>query len=143
MSTANDKDDIRELLARYCFLLDDYQLTEFAALFTEDGTWSSRNGEATGPTAIRRLLTALVPIPGPGTRRRHLTNNILISLDGDAATVRSYFMVIRDSQSGPTIAVAGRYADEVVRHEGHWLFKSRRLFHDIAGESGLLTAEGS
>jgi 3-phenylpropionate/cinnamic acid dioxygenase small subunit len=139
MSTADDKDDIRDLLARYCFLLDDYELTEFAALFTADGRWSSRNGEASGPADIERLLRSLVPVPGPGTRRRHLTTNILITMSGDTATVRAYFMVVRDSSEGPAIAVAGRYEDEVVRYEGRWLFKSRRLTHDIAGESGLLS----
>ncbi|GAB2900807.1 nuclear transport factor 2 family protein [Paraburkholderia jirisanensis] len=139
MSTADDKDAIRELLARYCFLLDDYQLPEFAALFTADGRWISRNGAATGPQEIERLLRGLVPVPGPGTRRRHLTTNVLIELQGDIATVRSYFMVVRDTPDGPAIAVAGRYEDEVVRHDEGWLFRSRRLSHDIAGESGLLS----
>jgi 3-phenylpropionate/cinnamic acid dioxygenase small subunit len=143
VSTSDDKDDIRELLAQYCFLLDDYQLTEFAALFAEDGTWSSRNGEATGRAAIEQLLRELVPVPGPGTRRRHLTTNILITLHGDKAMVRSYFMVVRDSRGGPAIAVAGRYEDEVICHDGRWLFKSRRLSHDIAGESGLLSTKSS
>lgn len=142
MSAADDKDDISELLARYCFLLDDYRLTEFAALFASNGTWVSRNGTATGPQAIEQLLRGLVPVPGPGTRRRHLTTNILIDLRGDAAAVRSYFLVVRDSAQGPAIAVAGRYEDEVVRVEGRWFFQSRRLSHDIAGESGLLSTNG-
>lgn len=143
MSAADDKDDIRELLARYCFLLDDYQLAKFAELFTEEGRWSSRNGEATGPAAIEQLLRTLVPVPGPGTRRRHLTTNIVIAINGDKAVVRSYFMVVRDSETGPAIAVAGRYEDEVVRHAGQWLFKTRKLTHDIAGESGLLCDNGN
>jgi hypothetical protein len=138
MSAADDKDAIRELLAQYCFLLDDYQLHDFAALFAPQGLWASRNGEAKGPEAIERLLLTLVPVPGPGTRRRHQTTNIMIALRGDAATVRSYFMVVRESKEGLAIAVVGRYEDEVVRIDGHWRFQSRRLFHDIAGESGLL-----
>jgi 3-phenylpropionate/cinnamic acid dioxygenase small subunit len=138
MSAAEDKDEIRELLAQYCFLLDDYQLHDFAALFAPQGTWTSRNGEASGPQAIEQLLLSLVPVPGPGTRRRHQTTNIMIALHGDTATVRSYFMVVRESKEGPAIAVVGRYEDVVVRIGGHWRFQSRRLFHDIAGESGLL-----
>jgi hypothetical protein len=35
------------------------------------------------------------------------------------------------------IAVAGTYDDVVVKSEGAWKFKRRRLAHDIAGESGL------
>jgi uncharacterized protein (TIGR02246 family) len=139
MSAADDKDEIRELLAQYCFLLDDYRLREFAALFAADGTWVSRNGEAKGPEAIERLLVSIVPEPGPGTRRRHQTTNIMIKLRGDTATVRSYFMVVRESADGPAIAVVGRYEDELVRIDGRWLFQYRRLFHEITGESGLLS----
>jgi hypothetical protein len=134
-----DKDAIRELLARYCFLLDGFRLAEFAALFVADGEWISRNGKATGPEGIERLLRGLVPEPAPGARRKHFTANIIIDLAGDRATVVSNFLVVRDSPSGPAIAVAGTYDDIVVRTSEGWKFKSRKLSHDIAGESGLNT----
>jgi 3-phenylpropionate/cinnamic acid dioxygenase small subunit len=137
MSPLEDKDAIRELLARYCFLLDGYRLSEFAALFAADGEWISRNGKATGPEAIERLLRDLVPEPMPGKRRKHFTANIVIELSTDRASVVSNFLVVRDSPSGPAIAVAGTYDDMVVRTPEGWKFKSRRLSHDIAGESGL------
>ena len=132
-----DKDAIRELLARYCFLLDGYRLAEFAALFTADGEWISRNGKAVGPEAIEKLLRDLVPEPALGSRRKHFTANIIIDLSGDSATVISNFLVVRDSEAGPVIAVAGTYDDIVVRTATGWKFRSRRLSHDIAGESGL------
>jgi 3-phenylpropionate/cinnamic acid dioxygenase small subunit len=137
MSALEDKDAIRELLARYCFLLDGFRLTEFAALFTADGEWISRNGNATGRDAIERLLRGLVPEPAPGRRRKHLTTNIVIELAGDRASVTSNFLVVRHSEAGPAIAVAGTYDDTVVKTGGEWKFKSRKLSHDIAGESGL------
>src|ERR1700722_1256538 len=65
-TTLWDKDAIRELLARYCFLLDGYRLREFAALFAADGEWISRNGKATGPEAIEHLLRGMVPRPRAG-----------------------------------------------------------------------------
>src|SRR6201996_6584062 len=139
MNKFEDKDAIRELLARYCFLLDGYRLSEFAALFTADGEWISRNGTAKGPEAIERLLRGLVPEPAPGKRRKHFTANIIVELSGDSATVVSNFLVVRDSEAGPTIAVAGTYDDIVVRTAEGWKFKSRRLSHDIAGESGVNT----
>lgn len=137
MSALEDKDAIRELLARYCFLLDGYRLPEFAALFAADGEWISRNGNATGPEAIEALLRGLVPEPAPGRRRKHFTANIAIKLSGDTATVLSNFLVVRDSDVGPVISVAGTYEDTVVRTPDGWKFKSRKLSHDIAGESGL------
>ena len=137
MNNVEEKDAIRELLGRYCFLLDGYLLSEFAALFTADGEWISRNGTAKGPAEIENLLRGLVPEPAPGKRPKHLTTNILIELIGDSATVVSNFLVVRDSEAGPVIAVAGTYDDTVVRTAKGWKFKSRRLSHDIAGESGL------
>ena len=137
MSNLEDKDAIRELLARYCFLLDGYKLGEFAGLFTADGEWISRNGTAKGPAAIEQLLRGMVPEPAPGKRRKHFTTNIIIDLTGDAATVISNFLAVRDSDAGPAIAVAGTYDDTVVRTAEGWKFRSRRLSHDIAGESGL------
>jgi hypothetical protein len=137
-----DKDAIRELLARYCFLLDGFRLGEFAALFTADGEWISRNGQARGPEGIERLLRGLVPEPAPGRRRKHFTANIIVELAGDSAKVVSNFLVVRDSETGPAIAVAGTYDDIVVRTAEGWKFKSRRLSHDIAGESGLNAKQG-
>jgi hypothetical protein len=54
MPTAvDDKDAIRELLAEYCFRLDDGRFAEMAALFTEDGTWDTAFGKAMGPARRR------------------------------------------------------------------------------------------
>jgi len=137
MGAADDKDAIRELLAEYCFLLDSYQLKQLGQLFTETGLWTSRNGDATGPAGIEAFMRDLVPAPGPGTRRKHITANIVVRLGGDRAEVKSNFLVVRDSAAGPVIAVAGTYDDIVVRRGNRWLFDLRKLSHDIAGESGL------
>jgi hypothetical protein len=137
MNALEDKDAIRELLAGYCFLLDSYQLKELGQLFLEGGEWVSRNGSATSPDGIEKFMRQLVPEPGPGTRRKHFTANIIIRLNGDHAEVTSNFLVVRDTSTGPAIAVAGTYHDVVVKDGANWRFKSRQLTHDIAGESGL------
>jgi hypothetical protein len=41
MLTLEEKDAIREVLAEYCFRLDDGRFADMAALFTEDGTWDT------------------------------------------------------------------------------------------------------
>lgn len=137
MSALEDKDAIRELLAEYCFLLDSQRLEEFGRLFTEDGAWASRNGRATGPAGIETLLRKIVSESAPESGRKHFTANIVIRVNGDSAEVISNFLVVRDSATGPVIAVAGTYRDVVVRQGAKWMFRSRELSHDIAGESGL------
>jgi len=54
-SALEEKDAIREVLAEYCFRLDDGRFAEMAALFTENGTWDTAFGRATGRTAIAEL----------------------------------------------------------------------------------------
>lgn len=139
ITTLLAKDAIRELLAEYCFRLDAYALTDLAALFTPDGMWISRSGEASGRD-LAAFMAGLVPPPGTGTRRKHLTTNIVIALAGSQATIVSNFIVVRETAAGPSIAVAGTYHDVLVRVHDQWLFQRRELLHDIAGESGLQSA---
>jgi hypothetical protein len=136
MSALEDKDAIRELLAEYCFLLDSQRLREFGELFTEAGLWVSRNGSAAGPAAIEALLRKIGSESAPELGRKHFTTNIVIRLNGDSAEVISNFLVVRDSATGPVIAVAGTYRDVVARQGAKWLFRSRELSHDIAAGSG-------
>ena len=51
-SAIEEKDAIREVMAEYCFSLDGARYDDMAALFTEDGTWDTAFGKATGRAAI-------------------------------------------------------------------------------------------
>jgi len=129
MPTAvEDKEAIREVLAEYCFRLDDGRFAEMAALFTEDGTWDTAFGKATGRTAIAELASSLrmrAELPRP--RAVHLVTNIAIALDGESAGVRSNWMVMQNNPLGPRIGSGGAYLDEMVRAEGRWLFRYRKI----------------
>src|SRR5215471_18037027 len=83
MPTAvEDKDAIREVLAEYCFRLDDGRFAEMAALFTADGTWDTAFGKATGRAAIAELAGGLRQRgEQPRPRAVHLVTNIAITLD--------------------------------------------------------------
>ena len=130
-NTWQDKDAIRELLAVYCFHLDAGLHAEMAALFTDDGVWDTAFGTGTGRDGIIAQLETIAALaPGPRPRRVHLTTNNVIALDGDAATVRSNWTVIENSESGPRISSGGEYRDRVVRQDGHWLFSFRKIDRD-------------
>ena len=135
MPTAvEDKDAIRELMAEYCFRLDDGRYDDMAALFTEGGTWDTAFGKATGRTAIAELAGGIRARAGAERpRAAHLVTNILIALDGDNARVRSNWMVMQNSPAGPKIGSGGAYADEIVRDNGRWLFRYRKIDRFIAG----------
>ena len=129
MPTAvEDKEAIREVLAEYCFRLDDGRFAEMAALFTEDGTWDTAFGPATGRAAIAELASSLrTRGEQPRPRAVHLVTNIAITLDGDRASVRSNWMVMQSSPQGPRIGSGGAYLDEMVRSGTSWRLRYRKI----------------
>ena len=128
----SDKDEIRELLARYCFALDADRFEDMAALFTADGVWETAFGTGTGRTGI--AAQARGTATGTRPRRIHLTTNIVIDLDGDSATARSNWVVIQNSDAGPVIGSGGTYADRLVKVDGQWFFRHRTIDRFIKAE---------
>src|SRR5215469_325574 len=128
LGAVDEKDAIREVLAEYCFRLDDGRFDEMAALFTEDGTWDTAFGKATGRPTIAELARSLrVRVTEPRPRAVHLVTNIVIALEGERATVRSNWMVMQNSPEGPRIGSGGAYDDEMVKEGGRWLFWYRKI----------------
>jgi 3-phenylpropionate/cinnamic acid dioxygenase small subunit len=129
MPTAvEEKDAIGEVLAEYCFRLDDGRFDEMAALFTEDGTWDTAFGKATGRQAIAELARNLrARVAEPRRRAVHLVTNIAIALESERATVRSNWMVMQNSLEGPRIGSGGAYDDEMVKKGGRWQFRYRKI----------------
>jgi 3-phenylpropionate/cinnamic acid dioxygenase small subunit len=134
-TAAEEKDAIREVLAEYCFRLDDGRFDEMAALFTEDGTWDTAFGNAVGRTAIAALARGLRQRgPQPRPRAVHLTTNIVIALDGTLARVRSNWTVVQNGADEPQIGSGGGYADEMVQQDGQWRFRYRKIDRFIAAQ---------
>ena len=142
-SALEEKDAIREVLAQYCFRLDGGDYDGMAALFTSDGTWDTAFGAATGRAAIAQLardIRANRTKDGAGDNRPraiHLVTNIVIALDGAPeaqwAEVRSNWTVVQNSPEGPKIGSGGGYADALVKQDGGWLFRYRKIDRFIAG----------
>lgn len=123
----SDKEEIRELLARYCFALDADRFEDMAALFTTDGIWETAFGTGTGRDGIVAQARSIAT--GPRPRRVHLTTNVVIQLeaDGEAATAQSNWALIQNSDTGPVIGSGGGYTDQLVKVGGQWFFKHRRI----------------
>jgi hypothetical protein len=135
MSELAEKDAIREVMAEYCFCLDNDRFSDMAALFTDDGTWDTAFGKGTGHAGVealvRRLRTSDTPLP----RAIHHVTNVVIKVDGATATGFSNWVTVQNSPQGPKIGSAGSYADEMAKQDGKWLFRYRkidRFIHDKA-----------
>src|SRR5215813_3649751 len=138
ISTADEKDAIRELMARYCHALDACRFGEVASLFAEDGVWTTTYGNARGRTQIETLLASVVPKPGEGPQRKHYISNIIVTLtSGDRASARSDYLVIRESPGGLIPVMGGTYLDDFVKRDGGWQFARKELVHNISGDMAL------
>ena len=134
MSLLEEKDAIREVLAEYCIRLDGGDYEGMAALFTEDGTWDTAFGKGTGRAAIAQLARDIRARAGENRPRAiHLVTNIVIKLDGDSAELRSNWTVVQNSPDGPKIGSGGGYADQMVKQDGTWRFRYRKIDRFIAG----------
>ena len=121
----SDRDEIMNLMARYCHTYDSGDLETWVELFrhgaytfmgkrfagTEDiGNWII-------PTSVRR-----------GTR--HVIFNVFIEVDGDRAHAASDFITVPRDPTGQLKvdspeAVWGRYDDVFTKIDGRWWFTER------------------
>lgn len=129
-STLEDKDAIRELFAKYCFYTDSGQVEKYCALFIEDCDW---DGGPFGRQQGRANLLAMLKSGGDAaTKLRHHTTNLVVEVNGNEARATSYVTVYGVGEQTPGIFFVGIYFDHLVRQNGRWLFKQRKIRTDFA-----------
>jgi uncharacterized protein (TIGR02246 family) len=117
---------IRALAARYCFAIDDHDLSAVAALFTADARVHSRDGvmDATGREAIAAQYERRFELLGPSN---HVSHDHVIHFDSaDEAhgLLSAHAELWRD---GKAMVTALRYDDRYRREDGEWRFAEREL----------------
>jgi 3-phenylpropionate/cinnamic acid dioxygenase small subunit len=139
--TTTPYEAIRNLLGRYCELIDsgDFsgvaELLAGAVLRDESGTEIAR-----GRDAIAALYATTTRRHADGTpRTRHITANSIIEIDeaSGTATARSAYVVLQATGSVPLQPiVSGRYRDRFARTSNGWAFTERTITVDLVGELG-------
>ena len=124
----SDFEQITAHLARYCHIVDNDDAETIAGLFWYDATLVL-NGEHTGRAAI---VTAYQDWIGwrrePVEQLRHMIFAPAIELDGDRASVRTYFNADCFSRkSKRAILIRGIYRDEMAKRGGEWRFLRREI----------------
>jgi ketosteroid isomerase-like protein len=129
-----DEKEIRRVLVHYGEYLDARDFAGYAGLFARDGVWTGGFGTFTGPAAIEAMLVENMGAPEPGFVNRdnfHLMTTMVVDVDGDTAKARSrYLFMTRTPEDRPSIALAGRYEDTLVREDGAWKIQ-RRITHGV------------
>jgi len=125
-----EKDAIRELIARYCFHIDGNDFDAWANTFTEDGVFEVEGlMKFEGRSSIREFANHIPKDDQGRTGMMHYTMNQIIDVAGERATATCYMLILRSGT--PLHAdIAGRYEDELVKQNGRWLFTRRTAFFD-------------
>jgi ketosteroid isomerase-like protein len=127
LRAVEDIEAIKKLKAKYCAACDNqYDPDSLAALFTEEAVWDGGDfGKYEGREAIRtffRGASALLPFA------LHQVMNPLIEVDGDTATGQWYlFQPCTLGEQNQAMWLAAKYAEEYVRTNGEWQFKSLKV----------------
>ena len=130
-----DADAIAALIHGYAAGVDAGDLDGVAALFSHATYRSDRGGVYTGAAEVAAVLKRLILLYDGTPRTKHVTTNLVVTAEGDAATARSYFTVLQATPGLPLQPiVAGRYHDRFERVGGGWRFTDRMIFMDLIGD---------
>lgn len=123
-----DLEAIRALDAEYCRVLDDGDWPALVSLFVPDGEFVGLS-HARGHAELLAFFAGLAA--GGLTAFWHHVTNLEIDLHDDGtAEVRSFLWQPCVLHGSPHVA-AGRYTDIVVRTDGHWRYRSKRVSFDF------------
>lgn len=131
----DDVSQITALLHAYAERIDAGDLDGVAAMFAH-ATWRSpgRAEPLRGTAAVRKAYDGVILYDGiPSTK--HVVTNVIVEIEGAAATARSYFTVFQSRPDLPLQPIiAGRYHDAFAREGGTWRFADRVIIPDLIGD---------
>jgi SnoaL-like domain len=143
------QDDIRNLLSRYCEMIDVSDVDGLVELFAHavlSGFEASR--EWRGRDEIRELynIGERRARTSGGRATKHITTNSYIEVDEDAGTAlarSSWVLLVSTSPDDPIRPIlAGRYHDTFGRIDGAWQFTAREYLVDLSGSESDAVLRG-
>ncbi|WP_439533163.1 nuclear transport factor 2 family protein [Polymorphobacter sp.] len=132
---------IRQLVARYCFSIDDRRADDIAALFAEDAVVCSADGvmNATGIEAIMTQYEGRFAVLGAGAHYMHDVQIDFIDANHATGMVSGHAELERNKTM---MVTALRYHDEYRRTDAGWRFARRQInflyYVDVADYPGIM-----
>jgi uncharacterized protein (TIGR02246 family) len=122
-----DQLEILQLLYRYGHALDSGDAEGFAALFTDDGTFTDLDHSVVGHDGLAGLVIDHHRDHPEAITSQHWLQSPVITGDGDTAEVDAYVIVFKKSElAGAIPAVMGTYHDVLRRlPDRGWCFHQR------------------
>jgi uncharacterized protein (TIGR02246 family) len=117
---------IQELCSRYCQTIDAQDAEGWARCFEADGAFEFDGHVVRGYDALREYADAHTRV----LRGRHMTLNHLYDVHDDRATGRATTVVSIATPGGYKIMGQGVYEDDLVKVDGEWKIRHRRVKND-------------
>ncbi len=139
-----DREEIKELTARYCWHVSRGEGAEVAALFADDGLLEmpGTNFKAVrGRAALDEFYKTSVREPEAAIP---FIQNHIIEVEGDNAH-GTCAIEARFARNGESVTAAGYYRDKYRRTSGKWRFLERVIFfhHVVPLKQGWAEAKGT
>jgi hypothetical protein len=148
---ADDRAEIENLSNRYMVAVDAGDIETVMSTWSEDGTLHSIFGTQHGKSEIRKAMSGFggaraVNIPEGATSRprtRHQIINHVIDVNGNTAKTIAYWFALTNNtpQKDVQLLYFGHYEDELVKVNGKWLFKTRKVFNESQHNRALFYPE--
>ena len=128
--TSDDREQIRELYARYAIFIDNSRFEEWVNTFTPDGVFESPLfGKFPGHDSLRKFSQQYHE-SWAGGGVRHMMVNVSFDVNGDTATGFCNLIYFSIKGGKSEFTTTGGYHDTLRKHNGEWLFTHRKVFID-------------
>jgi hypothetical protein len=127
---------IRNVLGRYCELMDSAAWAEVGELFAHAELVDPHGVVvAAGAAAVHKLYELGTKLYDGSPRTRHVTSNTVLEVGPATATASSAYVVFQ-AADGLALQpiITGRYRDEFDCADGVWRFARRQFFVDHVGD---------
>jgi 3-phenylpropionate/cinnamic acid dioxygenase small subunit len=125
--TPEDREQIRELYARYAIYVDNERFEDWVQCFTPDGVFDSPMfGKQAGHENLREV-TQSYSRSWEGGKVRHMMVNVSFDIDDDTATGFCNLIYFSLKNGKMEIAAVGAYNDKLRKTNGEWRFACREV----------------
>jgi hypothetical protein len=139
-SYADDRAEIENLSNRYMVAVDAGDIETVMSTWADDGILDWVRGVEVGKAAIRKAMSSFggslkgdIPENAKSRpRTRHHILNHVIDVNGNTAKTTAYWFGITNKtpQGDVQLFYFGHYEDELVKVNGRWLFKKRKVYNE-------------
>jgi len=138
-----DYQKISRVLKQYIVAIDTLNEDLFGQVFTQDAVFEIRDDKERFAKSVAAAAAKGEPPPPEAHSWHMMSNSHIVFVDKDHALHNAYYLVWVRQDPNPggvvrlktpiTLVAIGRYDDELVKVDGKWFIKRRRVTPDTSG----------